>query len=250
VGARPSHPELLDWLACELVRQGWSLKALHRLMVTSATYRQASRVSPELEKADPDNDFWARMPLQRMSAEQLYDSLLLVAGRLDDTSGGPGNPLEVRADGLVTPVGNARGWRRSIYVLQQRKVIATRLEAFDFPQMNPNCITRRDSTGASQALHLMNNGMVYKLAQAFAQRVRHEVGDDPTRQLEQVHLIALGRRPDTREHAVGLKALKDFTTRWSREPKLEPGEVTDPAQQALTTYCHAILNSAAFIYID
>src|SRR5439155_26126458 len=84
-GARPTHPELLDWLAREFVRQGWSIKALHRLMMTSATYRQSSTVTPSHEQSDPDNVLSSRMPLQRLDAEALYDAMLLVAGRLDDT---------------------------------------------------------------------------------------------------------------------------------------------------------------------
>ncbi len=243
-GARPSHPELLDWLACEFVRRGWSLKAMHRLMVTSATYRESSSVRPELERLDPDNALCGRMPLQRMSAEQLYDAMLLVAGRLDEGRYGPPDNVEVRADGLVTPVGTARGWRRGVYLRQQRKIVVTHLEAFDFPQMNPNCIDRRDTTIAPQALHLMNNGMVHRLADAFARRVEQEAGKDPTRQIEHVYLIALGRPPTAEERALAQTALVDFTARWSRQANPEP------SRQALTTYCHAILNSAAFIYID
>ena len=108
------------------------------------------------------------MPLVRLDAEALYDTLLLVAGRLDETRFGPAMPSQVRPDGLVTPAGTARGWRRLIYVQQTRKQVPTHLENFDFPQMNPNCIERRDSTVAPQALHLMNNGMVRELAEHFA----------------------------------------------------------------------------------
>ena len=115
-GARPTHPELLDWLALELVEKGWSLKAMHRLMVTSATYRQGSAVSADLEARDPENALYSRMPLTRLDAEALYDTLLAVAGRLDGRRFGPPDPVKSRADGLVTPVGTEAGWRRSIYV--------------------------------------------------------------------------------------------------------------------------------------
>src|SRR5205823_15131146 len=129
-GARPTHPGLLDYLAREFVRRGWSVKALHRLMVTSAAYRQASALTPALEKLDPENALYSRMPLQRLSADQLYDTMLLAAGRLDETRYGPPDPVEVRADGMVRPVGTPRGWRRSVYVQQQRKVVVTHLENF------------------------------------------------------------------------------------------------------------------------
>lgn len=228
-GSPPSHPELLDWLALEFVREGWSLKAIHRLMMTSATYRQESAVTEDRASIDPDNRLFSRMPLTRLDAEALYDSLLQVGGRLDETPGGPSDGVEVRADGLTTPRSRAGGWRRLVYVQQHRKQVATHLENFDFPQMNPNCVERRDSVVAPQALHLMNNGMVLELAGRFADRVSGLAGDDAGRRIEQVYLIAMGRRPSAEEREIGLEAL---------------GRV------GLATYCHAILNSAGFSYID
>jgi hypothetical protein len=253
-GARPSHPELLDWLARRFADGGWSLKEMHRLLMTSAAYRQSSAVSPIHEKLDPDNALFSRMPLVRMDAEVLYDSLLLAAGKLDETRFGPADPVTSRPDGLVTPVESARGWRRLIYVQQMRKRMPTHLETFDYPQMNPNCLERRNSTVAPQALHLMNNGMVHRLAESFAGRVRKEVGDDPARQVERVCLIALARSPTNEEKQLGLEALARLRERWSKElataspVALAPGEMA--AEKALTAYCHAILNSAAFVYVD
>src|SRR5262249_30537457 len=151
-GTPPTHPELLDWLATEFVRQGWSTKAIHRLLMTSSAYRQRSDVTADLEKLDPDNRLLSRMPLVRLDAEALYDTLLLVAGRLDATPFGPADAVRVRADGLVMPEGTARGWRRLVYVRQARKSLPTHLENFDAPQMNPNCLERRESTVAPQAL--------------------------------------------------------------------------------------------------
>src|SRR5262249_52325238 len=155
----PTHPELLDWLAREFVRPltlpspprgegktiapsplggeggvrgGGSLKAMHRLLMTSSTYRQCSAVTAEQEKLDPDNALYSRMPLVRLDAEALYDTLLLVAGRLDLTPFGSPDSVGVRADGLVTPSGTTRGWRRLIYVRQARKQLPTHLESFDY----------------------------------------------------------------------------------------------------------------------
>ena len=198
-GTPPTHPELLDWLAREFVRQGWSLKAMHRLMVTSSTYRQSSAVTADREKLDPDDALWSRMPMARLDAEELYDTLLLVAGRLDETRFGPADPVQVRADGLVTPTGTDRGWRRLLYVQQLRKQVVTHREDFDFPQQNPNCIERRDSTVAPQALYLMNNGMVRQLAEQFARRVIREAGTDPAKQIDRVYRIALSRPPTDEE---------------------------------------------------
>src|SRR5205823_1223931 len=155
---------------------------------------------------------------------------------LDETRYGPADGVSARADGLVTPVETSKGWRRLIYVQQMRKKMPTHLETFDYPQMNPNCLERRNSTVAPQALHLMNNGMVQQLAEHFARRVRKEAGDDPARQIERVYLIALSRLPGEEEKRIGLEAL----TRVRQEA----------ADKALSAFCHAIVNSAAFVYVD
>jgi hypothetical protein len=250
-GTPPTHPELLDWLAQEFVRQGWSLKAMHRLMMTSSTYRQSSAVTPEQEKLDPANALYSRMPLVRLDAEGLYDTLLLVADRLDETRFGPADAVQVRPDGLVTPSGSARGWRRIIYVRQARKQIPTHLENFDFPQMNPNCVERRDSTVAPQALYLMNNGMVQQLAEQFARRVSREAGADPAKQIDRAYLIALSRLPGDEEKQVGLRALGKLADEWARQPAASGKPDREAAGlKALTTYCHALVNSAGFLYVD
>ncbi len=243
-GDRPTHPELLDWLAREFVERGWSLKAMHRLLMTSAAYRQPSAVTPAHEKLDPDNNLVSRMPMARMDAEVLYDTLLLVAGRLDEARYGPPDPVRVRGDGLVTPEATNRGWRRSLYVRQQRKQMPTLLENFDLPQMNPNCLERRNATVATQALHLMNDGTVHELAEHFARRVRREAGADPARQIERTYLIALSRPPSAEEKEVGLAALARITAAWS---KADPDAA---AARALGVFCHTLLNSATFLYID
>jgi hypothetical protein len=239
-GARPSHPELLDWLAVEFVQCGWSMKEMHRLMMTSAAYRQSSAVMEAHEKLDPENALFSRRPLVRMDAEVLYDTLLLAAGRLDQSRFGPGDAVKARGDGLVMPTEKANGWRRLIYVQQMRKKLPTHLETFDYPQMNPNCLERRNSTVAPQALHLMNNGMVQQLAECFARRVRKEAADDPPRQVERVYLISLSRHPSAEEKRIACDALARFAKEWGK----------DSQQKALATFCHAIMNSAAFVYVD
>jgi hypothetical protein len=249
-GTPPTHPELLDWLAREFVRRDWSIKAIHRLMVTSATYRRSSAVTPAIEAADPENALYSRMPLQRLSADQLYDTMLQVAGRLDETRFGPPDAVDARPDGLVVPRRTERGWRRSIYVLQQRKTVVTGLESFDFPLMNPNCIERRDSTVVLQALHLMNNGMIYELADAFARRVEAEAGTDPARQIARIYLVALGRGPDADEQQLGVSSLARLTDRWATPAGSAPPDRPAAVHRALATYCHAILNSAEFLYVD
>jgi hypothetical protein len=242
-GTPPSHPELLDWLAVEFVKNGWSFKKLHKLMMTSATFRQTSNAKSEA--------LFASMPLNRLDAEALYDTMLFVAGKLDETPFGPGDSVQGRADGLITPNGSVKGWRRLIYVKQTRKQIATHLENFDYPQMNPNCLERRDSTVAPQALHLLNNGMVQQLAEHSAQRVKREVGDDRAKQIERVHLIALSRSPNDEEKKVGIEAISSLTEKWEQHlVKIGKPDKDAAGLKALTSYCHAIVNSAGFMYVD
>jgi mono/diheme cytochrome c family protein len=240
-GLPPTHPELLDWLAVEFVARGWSLKAMHRLMVTSATYRQSSAVSEPAQQVDPENRLYSRRALARMEAEQVYDAMLRVSGCLDETPFGPPDPVTVRPDGLVTSTATPRGWRRSLYVRQDRKQVATVLEVFDLPQMNPNCLERRGSNVATQALHLWNDAMVRTLADRLARRVETSAGVDPARQVDRAFRLALGRPPDDDERDASLDALARLASAWGGEAQ---------ASKPLTTFCHTLLNSAAFLYID
>jgi len=159
--------------------------------------------------------------------------------------------VQVRPDGLVTPNGNGKGWRRLVYVQQTRKQLPTHLENFDYPQMNPNCVERRDSTVAPQALHLMNNAMVNQLAESFAQRVCREAGNDPTVQIEKLYWIALSRPPTVEEKKVGTEALRQLTEHWTRHLEKTGKAEPDAAKfKGLTNVCHALMNSASFLYVD
>ncbi len=249
-GSPPTHPELLDWLTLRFVRDGWSIKAMHRLMMNSTTYRQSSSLTKDQELLDPANILYSRMPLMRLDAEALYDSLLLVAGRLDETPFGPADAVQSRPDGLVTPVGTERGWRRLIYVQQLRKKLATHLENFDFPQMNPNCVERGESMVAPQALHLMNNGMVFELAERFATRVLQGAGPDTSKQIDRVYWISLSRLPSDEEKQIGLDILSQLTTHWTEQQAAGQQDLAAAEFRALTAYCHAILNSANFLFVD
>ena len=244
-GTPPTHPALLDWLALEYERQGWSLKAMHRLIMNSATYRQSSALEEDRVRLDPDNSLLSRMPMVRLDAEALYDTMLLVAGRLNETPYGPGDKVQGRPDGLITPTGTGAGWRRLVYVRQARKQIATHLENFDFPQMNPNCLERGESMVAPQALHLLNNAMVFELAGGFAKRLAAE--PDRDRQISLAHQIALSRPPTPEEVALGVAFLGEVTAAWARQPG---GDPLAAGHKALTSYCHALLNSAGFLYVD
>jgi len=246
-GERPSHPELLDWLAVKFVERGWSIKHLHRVIMNSRTYMQSSRVTDERQKLDPQNRLLSRMPLRRMDAETLRDSLLFVSGTLDDRPGGRPDSVSVNRDGLVSvnPTSDGR-WRRSVYVRYRRTEIPSMLETFDYPEMGPNCVARTVSIVSPQSLMMLNNEHVRELANALANRVQAIVSSqDPLRvdpdaaQVDTVYQLALNRLPSDVERRIGIESLNRLQTEWQGD-----------RHSALATYCHTILNSAAFLYVD
>ena len=241
-GDPPSHPELLDWLAVQLMQQGWSTKAIQRLIMTSSTYRQVSKITPSEERLDSGDVLLSRMPMTRMDGETLRDSVLFVAGRLDETRYGPPDLLYVREDGLVTAPETAAGWRRSIYAEQRREDVMTTLDLFDYPQMTPNCISRTDTAVAPQALHLLNDTMIRQLADSLSQRVRKEVGDDLAKQIDRVYWLALDRPPTVEEKSIVLTELNNVY-------RTKSGRILS-RYEVLARFCDTIINSAAFIYID
>lgn len=252
-GIAPSHPELLDWLATEFVARGWSMKQLHRLIVTSQAYRQSSSVDAATLAADPENALLSRMPLRRMDAETLYDSLLTASSRLDPTMYGSPADIEVKPDKEVVVKPAKDGFRRAIYVLHRRQTPISLMDAFDQPPMTPNCTERRRSNVATQALHLMNGSMSWDLARFMAGRVIDEAGDDVGRQVESVYLRAYSRRPSAAERELGQSAIAGFATVWPARLATDNAEAPHAANArwlALANYCHAILNSAEFSFID
>ncbi len=250
-GARPTHPKLLDWLAGEFVRSGWSIKHMHRLMMTSATYQQSSRVTQDHRERDAANRWLARMPMRRMEAEVLRDALLDLAGRLNLAQFGPADPVNLAGDGLVTSVARAGVWRRSIYVLKRRTQRLTILDNFDRPRMSPNCVERSESTVAPQALHLMNNRMVHELSLATAERLLATAPDDRQQQVRQLYLMAMGRPPLPSEEHAALEALDALAHKWKEHSAGDKQVAAAAAQRnALGNLCHAVMNSGAFLYVD
>lgn len=252
-GSPPTHPELLDWLATEFVSQKWRLKALHKLIMTSAAYRQSSRINPSQTAVDPDSLLLARFPIRRLDADAVRDSILKVSQRLSLVPFGPPDKVEVRPDGEVTGPCAPGGCRRSIYLLQRRTTPLTILEAFDAPQLNPNCLQRPVSTVASQALLMWNSDMLRENSRYFAGRVIDRVGGEVEKQIEEVYLRALCRRPSEDERKAASEEVEQLAADWLRVREKDlPAEprMTKAQWEALATFCHAILNSAEFIYVD
>ena len=243
---RPSHPELLDWLAVEFVQRGWSIKEMHRLMMNSKTYQQSSRVAPERAERDPQNRLLSRMSLKRMDAEALRDSLLRISGRLDPSAGGIPDAVTVDRNGQVNVFRTAGGgWRRSVYLQFRRTEIPTMMDTFDYPQMGPNCLSRNESTVSPQSLMLMNNQHVRELSNEFAQRINEiasaKAEDADVNMVDKIELvfeIALARSPSEHEKAISLQTLASLNAHWG------------DSRRSFETYCHTILNSAAFLFID
>ena len=245
-GERPTHPELLDWLAVNFIENGWSIKRMHRLIMTSRTYRQQSVVSEEAVKADPANQLWSRMELRRIDAEALRDSLLFVAGKLDTTFGGLPDPIRVDRSGEVRVKQlSDNGWRRSIYSQYRRTEIPSMMATFDYPEMGPNCVSRSVSTVSPQSLMLLNNEEVRQLASDFAKRVDAVCPERLTssksfeHHVRAAYRITFSREPKPDELKLASMSLEELAVAWD-----------DDRQLALESFCHTLLNSAEFLYVD
>jgi hypothetical protein len=270
MGAAPSHPELLDWLATEFTRQGWSIKAMHRLMLMSSTYQQASNFANAADQQkDPQDQLLWEMPLQRVEGEIVRDSILAVSGGLNPKAGGPGIFPEVdpallgvveasQTDDERWPVTkDGPGlWRRSVYVIQKRSVTAPIMDLFDPPDLVSSCPKRASTTVAPQALQLLNNKFVVGQSTLFAERLRNEIGKDTAQQVGRAFGLSYGRPPNPTELEASIKFLSKQRAYHQklalrlREKGVDPAEILEPEKAALIDLCHSLFNSNEFIYID
>lgn len=238
LGERPSHPELLDWLAVNFVRNGWSLKWLHREILTSRAWQQSSRELPgDAEWSgrldlDPDNVLISRQNRRRLDGEAIRDAMLAATGTLNEQRGGPGVrpplPPEVVAtllkDQWVVDKDPAQHHRRSLYLFSRRNLRYPLFEVFDRPDGNQSCPRRHVSTTAPQALTLMNDPFVAEMAAALADRVK-DAGDGTLL----ANRLVLGRDPGDDEARLAAEFIKE---------------------QSLEAYCLALLNLNEFVYLD
>jgi hypothetical protein len=233
-GDAPTHPELLDWLAAEFIAHGWSLKHLHRVILSSATYQQSSRASEAALARDPQNDLYSRWSRLRLEGEVIRDSLLAIGGKLNPKMGGPGVFPPIPDDVFQ----GAKGWtvtrdarehdRRSIYIFARRNLRFPFLEVFDAPDSNLSCSRRERSTTAPQSLTLLNAGEVLSATEALTARLRQEASSDAER-VQLAYRLVLGRQPSPEEQ----KLAQEFL---SRSP--------------LSELCRALFNLNAFVYVD
>ena len=265
-GEPPTHPELLDWLATEFVRTGWDVKALQRLIVTSATYRQASKVTPELRDKDPENRLLARGPRHRLPAELIRDNALAVSGLLAGDIGGrsvrpyqPGGLWEEMAfgDGFTEQTyvqsHGSELYRRSMYTIWKRTVPPAALATFDAPDRE-KCVARRATTNTPlQALITLNDPTYVEASRALATRVLREGGKDVSNRLAFAFRAALARKPSVQEAKILRTLLTQQLLNYRKDPKaaasllrvgeLKPDESLDqPELAAWTMVASTILN--------
>jgi hypothetical protein len=256
-GEAPSHPELLDWLAADFRDTGWDMKRLVKMIVTSATWRQSSRATPELLARDPENRLLARAPRLRLNAEAVRDDALFVSGLLVEKLGGKGVKT-YQPPNIWEPVGfagsNTRNYkqdtgealyRRSIYTFIKRTAPAPFLVNFDGPNREEFCTRRERSNTPLQALQLLNDVQFFEAARVFAQRILTEGGESDEKRLTHAFRMALARPPEPKE-AERVRALLDrFLTQYRADVESakaviangesKPGANLDPAELAAWT---------------
>lgn len=257
MGEEPSHPELLDWLAGEFVRRGWSIKSMHKLMVTSAAYRRSIAWNEKAGEADPGNTLLWRMVPRRLEAEPARDAALFVDGSLDVKIGGPSVFPPIDASVLATQSRPGNGWgagdesasnRRSIYVYVKRTLPLPELEVLDAADNSEPCPRRAVTTTAPQALNLLNGRFWNRRAEIFAARLLKEEGPHPSRQVDRAFRLAFGRKPSEAERKFSLEFLASEQRRRRRGGK--ESDRVESATAALSAFCLVILNANEFVTID
>jgi mono/diheme cytochrome c family protein len=247
LGTRPTHPELLDWLAVEFMDSGWSMSHLHKIIMTSTAYLQSSARSVEFNQIDPDNRYYWRKSLMRLEAEVLRDRMLTATGQLDRTQFG--KPLPVKEDDAGQVIVEDSHKRRSLYIQQRRTRPVALMKAFDAPVMVTNCDLRQSSTVATQSLMLMNGDFVLSQAAHLAALTTN--GDESTfeQRVDRAWQLALCRMPTKEESELAVTFLNAQLAAIAAEQTKLP-EGTTPAMQAVTNLCQALLTSNEFLYVD
>jgi hypothetical protein len=241
MGMRPTNPELLDWMANQFIAGGWKLKPMHRLLLHSSTWKQAYD-SPGLADGmakDPENKFLWHATRRRLEAEEMRDSMLAVAGRLNLKMGGPSVMVPVDKE-LTNLLYKPSQWaivadktehdRRSVYLIAKRNLRLPMMDAFDAPDLQISCARRESSTHAPQALELTNGEFATAMAESFAGRLTKEAGSDPQRIATRAWELATGRAPNAKELALAAQYLN--------------------GQRPLREFALAVLNLNAFAYVE
>ena len=250
MGSGASHPELLDWLAIDFMKHGWKAKRVHKQIMLSSVYRQSSKrgdnsLAEQAETADPENRLLWRMPLRRLEAEALRDSILAVAGRLDSAPGGPPVELTARPDGLQLANDDGPTARRSVYLLARRTWPSTFLATFDFPVIDTTCSRRTPSATPLQSLALMNSEFLLHNARAAA-GLLSERSADSAAFVRNAYGLLFTRDATDAEVQLALAHLDDQTSLYTKANL----SVEQAEARATENFVHMLLSSNDFLYID
>jgi len=262
MGDDPSHPRLLDWLANWFVQDaGWSLKKLHRLILSSNTYRMSKHRRPDYAQADPENRLFWRFPFRRLEVEAIRDSMLVVSGQLNRKMYGPSTYLSVPKEALDghsdpdkiwKPLDQREASRRTVYAFIKRSLVVPMLEVLDLCDSTRSSARRNVTSVPTQALTLYNGEFVNRQTRHFAARLQREAGDDPVQQIERAYRLALCRNASSEE----LTAMTAFLHREADQLQREAAATGKPIsrseadRRALIHMCRVIYNLNEFVYTD
>jgi hypothetical protein len=247
-GIPPTHPELVDWLASELIAKGWRLKSMHKLLVMSSAYQMSSIGSPVAAEKDPENDLLTHFELRRLEAEEIRDSILAVCGNLNLKMGGRSIYPTIVKEVLAGQSRPGQGWgnstaeeqaRRSIYIHVKRSLLVPELAVFDAADTDSSCPVRFATTQPTQSLTMLNSQFLNDQAAVFAADVRRLAGDDTGEQVRLAQSRVTQRLPTDEEVQRGV----DFIRRMQEEQGME-------REPALQKYCLLAMNLNEFLYID
>jgi hypothetical protein len=247
-GDRPTHPELLDWLASEFIAQGWRLKPIHRLIMTSSAYRMSSRGRDEALKRDPANDRFWRFDMRRLTAEEIRDSILAHSGALNVKMSGPGIFVDIPKEVTAGQSRPGSGWgksppdeqaRRSVYIKVKRSLITPLLESFDLAETDRSTPVRFNTVQPTQALGMINGDFLNQQAEVLAARLRREAGEDVRRQVRLGLYLVTARPPTETEIKRGVGLIDAIKRADHAAPEV-----------ALKYFCLMALNLNEMVYLD
>jgi len=248
LGEKPTHPDLLDWLATEFVRRGWSVKELQRIIMNSMTYRMSSRAQPGALAKDPENNLLWRFNMRRLSAEEIRDNVLAAAGKLNLKMGGPSFFSKLDEAVLATSSTKGGKWgnssaeeqnRRAVYIKIKRSLKDPMLTGFDFADTDAPCAQRFTTTVPTQALNMLNSNFLNEQAAHFAARLKQEAGDDLEAQLKRGLEIVTARPADSKSLAIA----REMAQKLQKDHELN-------VEQVLERFCLVALNMNEFMFID
>lgn len=242
-GARPTHPELLEWLAGDFARSGWKQKRLLKMILTSTTFRQRSLPNAAGVARDPANQLWWRFPMQRLDAEAIRDAMLAASGRLGSKTNGAYVPTARGGDGEISvDESKPEGFARSVFLQHRRTQVPTFLAVFDAPSIVFNCTRRVQTTIPLQSLSLLNSEFALKRGQELSKRLQRECGADEAKRIDRAFLLVAGRTPDVTE--------RKLAAQFVAIQRAVYGDGKEAEERAWADFCQTLFASNHFLYLQ